>query len=264
MSGALTDSAVACDTQRRLMSLRSEFSWLMSLERRSSGLLALILASVSLPLLVAQSAQAEYYPGDDWTPLTFAYSVSSDNCSGPPVDPIGIVLFGDGITAQNQQEMVQYHTGWSPGDTAATQATFSSASAGCDPMDVDNISNCGTCTRFHVRLNYVGHPIYSAVAAGRRVSTSQGVVAGTPHFEAQVDDCRSGTFGIGTGGHRTIDYAGARDLIVVQMSVEHPHEEAWYGNTYPITQCPDGTPSSARGDGRVEYIYSFPFSSTTN
>ncbi len=74
----------------------------MSLERRRPGLLALILAGVSFPLLVAQPAQAEY----DWTPLTYPYSVNTDDCSGPAVDPIGIVLFGGGITAQNQQEMV--------------------------------------------------------------------------------------------------------------------------------------------------------------
>ncbi len=174
------------------------------------------------------------------------------------------MLFGDEITAQNQQEMVQYHTGWSPSDGADKQATFSSGSNACEAMDVDNASNCDSCTRFHVRLNYVGHPRYSTVAAGRVVSTSQGVVVGTPHYEEYVDDCKPGTLGFGTSGHRTTDYAGPRNLIVAQMSSEHPHEEAWYGNTSPITQCPDGTPSSARGDGRVEYIFSFPFSSTTN
>lgn len=92
------------------------------------------------------------------------------------------MIFGDGITGQNQQEMVRYHTGWDAGDAADSQFTLNSGSS-CDAMDTDAQSGCGSCDRYHVRSNYAGNPQYFTSAAGNVVSTSQNVVVGTPHYE---------------------------------------------------------------------------------
>ncbi len=210
------------------------------------------LCSLSLPLLVAQPAHA----GHDWAPIEKHYSLDS-NCIRE-TDPIGVVIFGDGITAQNQQEMVQYHTNWFPGNAADSQFTLNNGSS-CDAMDADNQSACGSCDRYHVRLNYVGHPNYFSFAAGHVVSTSQNVVVGTPHYEVWDDGCKPGLLGLGsTGGHRTLDYAGARDVLTTAMASEHPWEQVWYGNDNPQLQCESRSPSVARGDGFVNYIFSFP------
>ncbi len=68
----------------------------MSVQRRGPhvGLLVLVLCSLSLPLLVAQPAHA----GHDWAPIKEHYSLDS-NCIGE-TDPIGVVIFGDGITGE--------------------------------------------------------------------------------------------------------------------------------------------------------------------
>ncbi len=83
-----------------------------------------------------------------------------DSACASPVDPIGLVFFGEGITGQNQQEMIQYHTGWGPGGSAGSQYTQRDGPS-CDAMVADNSSSCGSCDRFHVRLNYVGSPRYN-------------------------------------------------------------------------------------------------------
>lgn len=215
---------------------------------------ALILSGVVVSLLVAPRAHA----GHDWAPIENHYSLSS-GCQGE-VDPIGLVLFGEGISGQNQQEMVQYHTGWGAGDAADSQFTLNSGSS-CNAMDADNQSACGNCDRYHVRWNYAGIPKYFTIAAGQVVSTGQNVVVGTPHYEVWDDECKSGTFGFGTGGHRTLDFSPARDAVTFAMASEHPWEQVWYGNTNWQVQCGERTPSYAAGDGAVNYIYSWPLNS---
>ncbi len=211
-----------------------------------------------LALALAQPAGATRQ-APDWVPIESDYSQGED-CQGN-VDPIGLVMFGEGITGQNQQEMVQFHTGWEAGDSAPRQATLNSGFV-CDAMDIDNQSDCGTCDRRHVRLNYVGHPRYFAYAAGSVVSTSDNVVVGTPHSELWDDDCKDGGFlGSGTGGHRTWSFSDARDYVTSAMASEHPWEPVWYGNNERRPQCTERETSWASGDGVVHYIFSWPIDS---
>jgi hypothetical protein len=178
------------------------------------------------------------------------------------VDPIGIVFFGDGITSQNQQEMMQYHLPvLEPGTAADRQSTISFA-ASCDAMDADSQTDCGDCDRGHIRVNYVGSPQYFQFAAGQVVSTGQSVVVGTPHTELWDEDCKPGPLGIGSkGGHRTIDYNGARNAVTLAMASEHPWEAALYNNTHWRIQCPERDASYARSeDGLVNYVYTWPLS----
>ncbi len=219
---------------------------------------AAALCGLSLSLLAAQPAQAYH----DWTPLAAHYSM--DSACASPVDPIGLVFFGDRITGQNQQEMIQYHTGWGPGGSAGSQYTQRDGPS-CDAMVADNSSSCGSCDRFHVRLNYVGSPRYSATAAGVPVSVWDSVVVGTPHQEVWSNDCKAGLLGlIGTGGHRTISYSAGRDAVTYAMASQHPWERVWYGNDLPMMQCGGGTPSYAAGDGVVNYIFSWPIDQPPN
>jgi hypothetical protein len=128
-----------------------------------------------------------------------------------------------------------------PGTAADRQSTISFA-ASCDAMDADSQTDCGDCDRGHIRVNYVGSPQYFQFAAGQVVSTGQSVVVGTPHTELWDEDCKPGPLGIGSkGGHRTIDYNGARNAVTLAMASEHPWEAA------PVQQYSLADPVSRAG-----------------
>ncbi len=209
---------------------------------------ACVLAAV-LPLALAPRARAAH----DWAPIEHHWTFDNPGCTGEIVDPITLIMFGDPISAVDVRDMVQYHTGWGSSRGGSGGQWSIIYAVGCNETDENNASSDFHSDRYHARWNFGGGPKYPAYAAGRYVSSATRVVLGTPHYEIGDETCGETLW---LDHHRAVDYAGARNRILTDMSTHHPYEWVWYGNTEPSPQC--GNTSIAQSDGWAAYVFTWP------
>jgi hypothetical protein len=139
------------------------------LTRVESGLLAV--AGVMVCIALAIPAQADFSSSH--------YSFNSSNCS-TRVDPIGVVFYGYGAYAgsyghsRRTFDLLNGMPGW--GDTSGGDQWASSHGV-CTKMESEIATGCGSCTRYHIRLNQTHH----------QDTKGRFETVGTPHYEIKRD-----------------------------------------------------------------------------
>lgn len=110
---------------------------------------------------------------------TSHYSYASSDCSHQ-VDPISVVYYGYGAYAETYGhshrtfDLLNAITGWS---ASSSSTQYANSHTACTPMEREVANGCGSCTRYHVRLNQTHHQDLL-----NRYET-----VGTPHYEVSLN-----------------------------------------------------------------------------
>jgi hypothetical protein len=203
------------------------------------GVLSLA-AAVLVGLVFSGTASAHFQTG--------YYSHEGSGCSSR-VDPITVVFYGS-ATGLRSQNHLRYHSGWD-GDPDASQ--YFASHGICGPTSYETYNDCGTCTRFHIRMRKTYHDD----------ATWGTTTTGTPHHEDWVWYCGhavdKGGVNRGDGLQSGFDQGRSRIYSIFYNANGHGFGgTSNWGNTQEFQQC-DGDWAGSHGS-----VYWFPIPYSTH
>jgi hypothetical protein len=187
-------------------------------------LLAVVIGAVAFP----GTAAAHFQSG--------LYSHEASDCASR-IDPITVVFYGS-ATAGRTQNHIQYHSGW--GGSSGGGQYFASHGV-CGGTTHQAYSDCGTCTRFHIRLRKTYHDD----------ATWGTTTTGTPHHEDWIWYCGhavdKGGVDKGEGLQSGFDQGRGKIYSILYGKSGHAFGGTTnWGNTQEFKQC-DGDWAGSHG-----------------
>jgi len=191
------------------------------------GRMALLGVLVIALVGTTQAALAHFQTG--------VYTWSKCGSGGHRVDPINIVFYSWGNTAQTVEQIV-HHAGWT--NSSGSSQSFKSHGS-CGAMQAQRASGGLVSSRYHIRLRQTPHTVQ-----GLGTTT-----VGDAHHEDLVIPCGHAVDKNGSNGSGFDQ--GRRTLRTEFSSAGHAWSSVYWGNTQNFKQCDD---DYAGSDGWVVFV----------